>query len=956
MSALAETTSPAEPVRGRREIIDRQALTVALDALGGEGFHGSPEQRRQALALLKGALAHGREEIQARFEAGASALVTVKALSHLVDQLIRCLFDFTVNRVFRQPNPTAAEQLSIAAVGGYGRGELAPHSDIDLLFLRPYKQTPWGEQVVEYLLYMLWDLGLKVGHATRSVDDCIRLARSDLTIRTALLEARWVWGAQAIFQEMKQRFLKEVVAKTGPAFVEAKLAERDARHQRLGDSRYVVEPNIKEGKGGLRDLHTLFWIAKYLYRADSVAGLVEHGVFTPAEYRRFANAHSFLLAVRCHLHYLTGRAEERLTFDVQGELARRMGYADRPGRRDVERFMRHYYLVAKDVGDLTRIFCAALEEAHKKARPFALLRLPRRRKEIEGFAVEGGRLSLSGARVLQRDPSKILRLFHLAQERDLDIHPDALRLVHGNLKLIDAGLRAQPEANRLFLEMLISPNDPETTLRRLNEAGVFGRFVPDFGRVVAQAQHDMYHTYTVDEHTIRAIGILSRIERGELKEEHPLAHEIVHQVVSRRVLYLGVLLHDIAKGRGGDHSILGEKVAQKFCPRLGLSPAETETVAWLVRWHLAMSATAFKRDISDAKTVIDFAALVQSPERLRLLLVLTVADIRAVGPTVWNGWKGQLLRDLYYRTEEVLSGGFAGQRRAERVQRAKEQVAALLADWPADEVAALLGRHYDSYWLSHDADTAARHARLMREADRAGQPLAVATRSDRFRAVSEVTVYTPDHPGLFARLAGAIAVSGGNIVDAKISTTIDGHALDTFFVQDAEGGAFERPDRLARLSATIQGVLSGEIRLKGAIAPEKPGVPSRARVFTVEPVVLVDNNASNTWTVIEVNGRDRPGLLYEVTKALYDLSLTIGSAHVATYGERAVDVFYVRDLTGMKVVHKGRLAAIERRLIDALRTPEERERAARGAEAGREEKPPAPRRRRARPSRTEAAE
>jgi [protein-PII] uridylyltransferase len=397
------------------------------------------------------------------------------------------------------------------------------------------------------------------------------------------------------------------------------------------------------------------------------------------------------------------------------------------------------------------------------------------------------------------------------------------------------------------------------------------------------------------------------------------------------VLYLAVLLHDIAKGRGGDHSELGEKVALKLGPRLGLTPAETETVAWLVRWHLLMSATAFKRDIGDPKTVADFVQQVQSLERLRLLLVLTVADIRAVGPTVWNGWKGQLLRDLYNRAEEVLSGGQVVEARAQRVAAAKDAVAALLADWPAGEITVLGKRHFDAYWLSHDADTVARHARLLREADGAGRPLTLSYRSDRFRAITELTIYTADHPGLFCRIAGAIAACGGNIVDAKIYTTVDGKALDTILIQDLDGGAFERPDRLARLASTIHGTLTGDLSLKSAIALEKPGVPSRAKVFTVEPAVAIDNAASHRHTVIEVNARDRPGLLYDVTKAFFELSLTINSAHVATFGERAVDVFYVKDLTGMKVTEKARLAAIEERLLNALRTPEERALIASGA-------------------------
>ena len=919
-------------IKNRRNIIDRKALTLMLAELGPQQPANSAEQRGVLLTALKNALGKGREVARTRFDSGqADGEETQAALAYLIDQIVRILFDFTVYHVYRQSNPTVGEKLSVVAIGGYGRAELAPFSDIDLLFLFPYKQTAWGEQVVEYMLYLLWDLGLKVGHSTRSVNDCIRLSRDDITIRTALLEARWIWGEQDLFAELRTRFQKEVVAKTGPEFIEAKLQERNARHQRLGDSRYMVEPNLKEGKGGLRDLHTLFWIAKYLYRTDDLSTLVARGILEPAELRRFTSAQKFLWTVRCHLHYIAGRAEERRTLDVQREIAQRMGYADRPGARAVERFMKHYYLVAKDVGDLTRIFVAALEDKHKKRRSFALLPLPRRQKEIEGFLLTSGRLSVKDGSVFARDPVKMLRLFHLAQARDLDIHPDALRYMQQNLKLVNAAMRADPEANQLFMEMLTSPKGPEITLRRLNEAGLLGRFVPDFGRVVAQSQFDMYHTYTVDEHTIRAIGMLWQIERGEFAKEHPLSHLIIHQIQSRRALYVAVLLHDIAKGRGGDHSILGEKVAEKFCPRFGMTPAETELVAWLVRYHLAMSATAFKRDIADPKTVADFTNLVQSPERLRMLLLLTVVDIRAVGPTVWNGWKGQLLREIYYRAEEVLTGGHAVEGQAQRVAVAIRAMRDLLPDWNDKEATAYAKRHYSGYWLGHDTETLARHARMVRDADRKQAELTVENRSDQFRAVTELTLYAGDHPGLFARTAGAIAASGATIVDAKIFTTNDGMALDTFFIQDAEGGAFDQPNRLARLTKSIERTLRGEFLPKAAMPAEKPGLPSRTRVFRVPPLVLIDNNASNRYTVIEVNGRDRPGFLYDVTKALYDLSLSIGSAHVATYGERAVDVFYVKDLTGMKVIDKPRLAIIEKRLLDAIEMPEQREAAERDA-------------------------
>src|SRR5215472_4455541 len=773
----------------QREIVDRLVVYERLMALVERG---EPDRRKVA-EVLKGALQAGRAEVRARFEAGALGSDTVRSLSFLMDQLIRALHDFVTAAVYPLANPTAGEHMGVVAVGGYGRGELAPYSDVDLLFVLPYKSTPHTEQVVEYLLYTLWDLGLKVGHATRTVEECIRQARADQTVRTALLEARYLWGDQKLYAELRQRFEADIIKGSAAEFVEAKLAERDDRHARLGDSRYQVEPNVKEGKGGLRDLHTLYWIAKYIYRIEDVERLVDLGVLSAEESARFERAQTFLWTVRCHLHYLAGRAEERLTFDLQTEIGRRMGYTDHAGTRGVERFMKHYFLIAKDVGDLTRIFCALLQIDQTGHQRLSWLRWGSRRRTLDGFVSDGQRLTIPSDEFFKTDPVGLVRLFHVAQQHDLDIHPRALRAVTQSLRLIDGKLREDPEANRLFLEILTSKKDPETALRRMNEAGVFGRFIPDFGRVVAQMQYDMYHHYTVDEHTLFAIGILHKIESGGLKEEHPLATEAAATIVSRRALYLAVMLHDIAKGRGGDHSEIGERIALELGPRLGLAAEETETVAWLVRWHLLMSSTAFKLDIGDPQTLGDFVERVQSPERLKLLLVLTVADIRAVGPNVWNGWKAALLRELYLRAIEMMSGGLTVETPDSRIAAAQAAVRQLLPDFSEPEFTTFVSRGYPLYWLSFDPETHARHARLMREAEASGAPLTVEKRIDTRRSVTEITLYTADHPGLFSRIAGALAVSGANIVDAKIMTMSNGMALDTFWVQDSAGGPFDRP-------------------------------------------------------------------------------------------------------------------------------------------------------------------
>ncbi len=900
----------------QRDIIDRRMVAEELSAAARSAKAPSLE-RAPLAAPLKTALANGRAEIRRRFDESGDGAAVMREQCFLVDQLIRAAFDVVTTEIYPLPNPTAGEHLALVAVGGYGRGELAPYSDVDLLFLLPYKRTPHTEQVIESLLYLLWDLGLKIGQSTRSVDDCLRQAKSDLTIRTSLLEARYLWGDEELFRELKKRFDAEVVRGTAAQFVEAKLAERDARHRRVGDSRYKLEPNVKEGKGGLRDLHTLFWLAKYIYRIDDVAKLVDLGVLSAEESQRFVRAENFLWTVRCHLHYLAGRAEELLTFDLQTEIGRRMGYTDHAGSRGVERFMKHYFLVAKDVGDLTRIFCAILEADQQRRRRLPWVRWGIGRRHLDGFVLDGERLTIPVEDFFEKDPVNLIRLFHVAQRTELDIHPRALRRAGQSLRLIGAKLRENPEANRLFLEILTSRKDPETALRRMNEAGVFGRFIPDFGRVVGQMQYDMYHHYTVDEHTLFAIGILHKIESGQLKDETPLSTALAGTIVSRRALYLAVLLHDIAKGRGGDHSVLGERVAQKLGPRLGLTGEETETVGWLVRWHLLMSGTAFKRDIGDPQTVADFVGHVQSPERLKLLLILTSADIRAVGPQVWNGWKAALLRDLYHRAVEVMSGGLTVEPENLRVAAAQAAVRDKLPDFSEAEFAAFVKAGYPFYWLSFEADTHARHARLMREAEASGAPLVVEKRVDAQRAVTEITLYTADHPGLFSRIAGALAVSGANIVDARIMTMSNGMAFDTFWVQDLSGKAFDRPDKLARLAVVFENVLTGDLKPHRELA-RPPAFPSRTQVFTVAPRVLVDNRASALHTVIEVNGRDRPGLLFELTRELTRLNLQVSSAKISTYGEKVVDVFYVKNLFGHKVEHPAKLAEIRTTLEAVL--------------------------------------
>jgi [protein-PII] uridylyltransferase len=907
------------------EVFDAAAVAAELELLADVHAGNERELRLAVSRRLKAALVEGRAAAERLLIKDRHGRRCAERICFMQDEIIRVLFQFATKHLYSAQNPSEAEHMAVVATGGYGRGVLAAGSDIDLLFLLPYKQTAWGESIAEAILYCLWDMGLKVGHATRTVSECIRQAKADMTIRTGLLEARFLLGDLKLFEELVARFDKEVVQGTAAEFVAAKLAEREERHRRAGQSRYLVEPNVKDGKGGLRDLHTLYWIAKYVYRVREREQLIEKGVYDPREYRRFRRCGDFLWAVRCHMHFLTGRAEERLSFDIQREIAVRLGYTEHPGLRDVERFMKHYFLIAKDVGDLTAILCAELEDSQAKAMP-VLSRMmakfrPRARttlSETEDFVVDYNRINVADENVFKRDGVNLIRIFHLAQKYNLAFHPDAMHIATRSLKLIDQKLREDEEANRLFLEILTSSNDAETVLRRMNEAGVLGRFVPAFGRIVAMMQFNMYHHYTVDEHLLRCVGILSDIEAGRT-DDTKFANELMRTIQPRHreLLYVTLFLHDIAKGRIEDHSIAGARVARHLCPRLGFSPAETETVAWLIEVHLVMSSVAQSRDLSDRMTIENFSAVVQSVERMKLLTILTVADIKAVGPGVWNGWKAQLIRTLYYETEPVLTGGFSEVNRAQRVAMAQAEFRAELADWAPAEIDSYIALHYPAYWLKVDLPQKIAHARFLHAATQAGKSLATSVSFSTARGVTELTVVAPDHPWLLSIIAGACAVAGANIVDAQIYTTTDGRALDTISVSREFEHDADEARRAARITDSIEKALRGDVRMPDVVA-KRSSAKARLKAFAVEGEVTINNGWSNRYTMVEVTGLDRPGLLFELTATLSKLNLNIASAHVATFGERVVDVFYVTDLFGAKITAATRHATIKRALLGLL--------------------------------------
>ncbi len=898
------------------DVIDGWRLRVQLSAAAQDLRSDANAMRKRALELLKGALFRGRLIAKERLEAGAGGIDCSELLASVQDEVLKALFDFAVNHVFRTHNRTMAERLCICATGGYGRFSLAPSSDIDILFIRPAKDAPWAESLIEYILYMMWDMGLKVGNASRTIPECLRAAKEDYTIRTSVLETRYICGDNALFEELRFRLRNEIFHNSESDFIAEKLKERDTRHKKQGESRYMVEPNIKDGKGGLRDLHTLFWIIKYVHDIDldDTKSLIEKNIFTREQAKSIEQAAEFLWTVRCHLHFLTGRAEERLTFDLQPEMARLMGYGDRADNPAVERFMKHYFLVSKSVGILTRILSAKLENEHLKKAPKGLSSLfgmakPKTTADKK-FTINAGRLGFANLSIAQENHASMLELLLSAFEMNLDIEPASLaeitRLSAKNIKLYN-----DENARAIFLKIMEVSGGPFEILSLMNETGLLGRIVPEFGRIVGQTQFNMYHHFTVDEHTLRAVRILGEIEKGAFEKQLPISTSIFPKIKNRRALFLAMLLHDVGKGEG-DQQILGAKAARKACERLRLGEEEISIIEWLVGHHLIMSDTAQKRDLGDPRTISNFAKVTDSLEKLRLLLALTAADIMAVGPGVWNDWKAQLLRDLYKLTEATLRGGradesYVRQVLAQGAESAREQIV------KDEKVKAWYSAIDDAYWLGFDEGQHKWHYDEICNMLNKGIFPHIAIRFSPTRGATEVLVICKDREGLFSSLASVFANNGANVLDARIFTSSNGEALDIFALQGADARAFgyEEPHLLDTLIKNLMAAIDKDTSVN---LNAKAKLPKRLAAFQVEPIVIFDNIASNYDTVIEISGYDRPGLLAQIAAVFNEEALNITSAHIGGTGERAQDAFYLRTRGGLKLLEPHRQARVKEKL------------------------------------------
>ena len=876
--------------------------------------------KQKLLPILKKFIDEHSENIKNIYMENKDGVGSGELRSKMIDAVILSAFDAINNYAFPIANPTTSDKLAVITVGGYGRGNLSPGSDIDLLVLTPYKMTPRIEQIVETLLYLLWDLKLKVGYAVRSLEETIVKARADNTICTTLLDARFISGNQDLWIKFNDLFQSEILNKEKNNFFYTKLKERDSRHKKMGDSRYLLEPNIKECKGGLRDLNTIRWIISFMYQVNNSAGYIESGIMTKKEALFYDKAEKYFMNLRAIMHYYGTNDSDRLTFDLQLLIAEKLGYTKHAGSIPIERLMKHYYLFAKEVGYLTKSVLENIENKNFN-KPNSLLKnlVFKFQKNKNGiFEFYNNKIHLAKG-IKNIDPIDIFKAYDFSAEFNLNLSNELTNLIKLNIRKID-DIRNDKKANYYFINILTNLLNSDKVLRNMNETGVLGRFIPDFQKVVARVQHDMYHTYTVDEHTINAISILRKIDNGEYESKYGLASKVIKQIVSKKVLYIALFLHDIAKGRGGDHSILGGQVAKNLCPKFGLLSDEVETVIWLVENHLLLSTIAFKRDLQDPKTIIDLKNKIQSAELLRLLYLLTVADITAVGPEIWNSWKDNLLKVVYDETLMEINGGGDQKSRTIREEKSRNKLRNSLIKWSDQEFIDYTNRFYSYYWTNISSDVHVRHASLILDADKENLKLKIFAEPLKDQGVTEVSIYTQDHLGLFARTCAALALAGTSVQDARIVTTKDGMTVNTFLVRSADASSIiEQKNRLKVLIETIRKTISEERNPKVLMKEFKSiQIPSRRDSFIIEPRVLIDNLSSRSHTVIEINSKDKIGLLHTLASEFFSIGLHISTARISTYGVRAVDVFYVKNLTGGKIIEENKINLIKDKLMQAI--------------------------------------
>lgn len=903
MSSVTNTTAPAGDKSYFASETLEDALSAAVAAEQAGQDHGA------AGKVLKNAIVQLRRQTMRDVVRGDRIAAR---LSKGVDEMVAALFRHTREGI--------GADIAICAVGGFGRAELAPYSDVDLLFLHRPKVEGRLRDALNRILYPLWDSGMKIGYAAHSPESAVKFAKDDIVARTAYLDARFLCGEKKIFDDFASAYDK-LRKKTIPEFVAAKLSEQGERQAAFFETRFLVEPDVKEAKGGLRDLQTLRWLFKYAYGDDIGKSKAIDRVLDPAERRALAKCERFLWSVRSHLHDYRGRADEKLTFDVQPEIARRLGYADRKNMTAAERLMKHYFVNAVEVGRLTRIMCARLEEERSKRVPRLPKLLPRELQKDEApgkpnLRIRNGRLDFESAAKARRQPRDLFRLFRaFGKQPKFDFHPDALAIVAEQVPSVTLEVRRDDVIAALFTGILCDSEDPVRVLRIMEETGLLGKYIPSFGSIVGRIDYGLYRRFTLDEHVLRCVGLLHQIRRGELKKEHPIATGIVKNADNPMVFYLGVLLHEAAWSLKEKTAAGAEKLVTRVSKRLGLDANAAALAGWAASRHLTLVRTAERRNLTEAHAVSAFAESVGSRERLDMMLVLSVCHLKVVGFQSWDEITRLRLSELYDAAALWFEhGADALEKKLDaRAKEIRKDAKERLSGWSEKEKTAFLDRLDDTMLRSLDADIIARFAKLARAAENdAANAAVVATPRD---GDLEAIVYTDDRPGLLADLAGAVASTGMSVRTVQALTTEDGKAIDIFIIQSPDGVPVEDSEQSRRLHQSLLAAASAP----PASAPKlRRRLGDRREIFTVVPNVRIEVEASEEAMVVEAEGLDRPGLLYELTTALAREGATIASAHVATYGERAVDAFYLQNASGGKLTDAAALKRIEKSLMDVL--------------------------------------
>lgn len=852
-----------------------------------------------------------KDRLRGHHQRGAAGDTIVQSYTAAMDRLLHGLFD-AANAEYLERFSRLDQRCAVFAQGGYGRGELNPCSDIDLLFLYPNKRDPYIEHVAERMLYSLWDTGLTVGNAMRNVRECVRLAAQDLKVKTSLLDARFLCGDEALHAEFATAMEREVLKRNVARFFTEKLAENRERHARFGDSVYLLEPQLKEGEGGLRDLHTAMWMAKVKFKTNSVAELVRKGVITEREREELEAARDFLFRVRNALHFMSGKHQDQLTFEYQERIASELGFEGSATVKGVEAFMRTYYLHAATIN---RFADQIIDRCLERAQPYRLLGRFRSREIRPGVTVGEGVLSIRDVEVLRHDPCNLIALFGDAQRHNVKISNGTKRMLRANLDLLDDAQRRHRRTIAAFFDVLGGKQQVYDTLLDMHRVGVLGAFLPEFGALLCMVLHDVYHTYTVDEHSLRGVYELERLRAGTFKDSSPLLTQVVREIDRIEILFLALLLHDIGKGHGGGHSERGARIAADIAVRLQLNPDDTAQLLFLVEHHLLMSHLAQRRDIHDPRLIADFTKRVETLGNLKMLYLLTFADMRAVGPKIWNNWHDMLLGELYMRTLDVFEReAYVEDDYAQRVERVKQRVAAAAIDVAAANVQRFLADMPDRYFLGTAEESIARHMQLVDRMD--GVPYLTEVKHFAERDFSEFTVVTRDRPGLFSMLTGILLAHGMNILAASINTSGSGLALDIFRISHGEHAeAMQRPARWERVQNSLGQVLSGHLDVETLVsAAQRPSILEKKFVPRVGTDIEIDNEVSDHFTVLDIYTQDRVGVLFAITNTLFHLGLWIHLAKITTNVDQVLDVFYVTDAAGSKLADAAQLESLRAEL------------------------------------------